>query len=93
MTTQHNLLNGKCFEHEIKEISEICDHEYYMGALGSPVGSRKRAEKSITIMAKKLVKLENLKFIIQCSGCFIELKLQLELQNKALVTIKNIWNL
>lgn len=88
----HTNKPTECFIERINSIAEICDNEYYMSALGTPVGSLERAKRGRLRILEAIDELEDIDKKTSCSACHQEIKSQLLRQRDAISEIENAWN-
>jgi len=87
-----NKLN-ECFIKNINRIAETCDNEYYMSALGPPLGTLERAKRGKARIIEGIAELQKIYQNASCVAYRKEVVTQIERQENGLLEIKNIWNL
>jgi hypothetical protein len=87
----HTNQPGGCLADQILKMAEDCDHEYYMSALGPPMGDKERARRGRVRIEECAKQFEQMRQSVTCKACLTELDRQLELQRKALDEIESAW--
>lgn len=87
-----NKLN-ECFINDINRIAEISDNEYYMSALGPPLGTLERAKRGRSRILEAIDELRKIDQKTTCSVCHEEIITQIQRQANGVLEINNIWNL
>lgn len=87
-----NKLN-ECFITEINRIVEICDNEYYMSALGPPLGTLVRAKRGRARIMEAIAQLQKIRQTAICLVCLKEIESQIQKQENGLLEIESVWNI
>ena len=89
--TEHLGRVPVCQQERIQELAEDCDNEYYLSAIGVPLGDRARAIRGLSRIRKWLSEFENLRLVVECPACLQENDRQLHLQQAAIGEIVRAW--
>jgi len=89
----HLAAPSECKKERIREISDICDNEYYMSALDPKYQNRNRANRGFGRIRMCIQELEEIALQVKCEACIGEINKVLQLQQQALDEIKRLWDL
>ena len=89
---EHSHVPNDCFQELIQEISEKCDHEYYMSASPSPMTNKERAMRGRARILMAVEEFKRLLEITKCAPCRDEISNQITLQQEGLRGIKEVWD-
>lgn len=89
----HTKKPEECYINYVNSIVETCDNEYYMSAVGSPLGNLARAKRGRLRIMESIAELEKLDKKTSCLACHQEIKSQIQRQRGAISEIENVWNL
>ena len=91
MDGKHTHIPEECQLEHIQDVADSCDNEYYMSAIGLPIGNRKRAERGRARIKQWVSELDTLRGTVKCLACHEEIKRQIALQRRALQDIESVW--
>jgi hypothetical protein len=89
----HTNKDGECYIKLINSIVVECDNEYYMSALGPPLGDLERAKRGRSRILNHIQELKKLEQKVACTACRHEIEKQINIQMNGVLEIENIWKL
>lgn len=86
MTVEHSNIPRECNQEQIKDLTELGSHEYYMNVLPN-LTDDKRIKRGLNRIKLVIESLNQLKLKTICKACLNEINKQLLLQEQAIVEI------
>ena len=80
---EHTNIDGECFQDQIKELAELCDHEYYMSALPTAI-SKERVVQGKSRILQVIEEFKDIQEKSKCAVCNTELNRQISIQEAGL---------
>lgn len=89
----HTNKPEECYIDYIDSIVETCNNEYYMSAIGPPLGNLERAKRGRLRILESILELKKIDEKASCLACHQEIQKQISLQRNGVLEIESVWKL